>query len=177
MKNYKIFYKEAKGNLPHIYCDMDGVLTDFVLAAKKATGQNWEGMRHGQDWESIKNTQNFWSKMPWMKDGKRLWGFIDKYNPSILSAAVKDNQDPNCKPGKMRWISGNLKLNKSARINLVNRVQKQDYTMIGHSGKREQAVLIDDYPKNIKEWTAKGGIGILHTSASNTIRQLKRIGY
>jgi hypothetical protein len=40
MKNYKIFYKEAKGNLPHIYCDMDGVLTDFVKAAKKATGQN-----------------------------------------------------------------------------------------------------------------------------------------
>ena len=60
----------------------------------------------------------------------------------------------------MRWISGNLKLNNSARINLVNRSQKQDYTMTGHSGKREQAVLIDDYPKNIKEWTAKGGIGI-----------------
>ena len=86
----------------------------------------------------------------------RLWGFISKYNPSILSAAVKNNQDPNCKPGKLRWISGNLKLNNSARINLVNRVQKQDYTMIGHSGNREQAVLIDDYPKNIKEWTAKG---------------------
>ena len=177
MKNYRGFYKEAKGNLPHIYCDMDGVLTDFVLAAKRATGQNWEGMRHGQDWESIKNTQNFWSDMPWMKDGKRLWGYINKHNPSILSAAVKNNQDPNCKPGKMRWISGNLKLNNSARINLVNRSQKQDYTMIGHSGKREQAVLIDDYPKNITEWTAKGGIGILHTSASSTIRQLKKIGY
>ena len=74
MKNYKIFYKEAKGNLPHIYCDMDGVLTDFVKAAKKATGQNWEGMRHGQDWESIKNTNNFWSNMPWMPGGKKLWG-------------------------------------------------------------------------------------------------------
>ena len=107
MKNYKNFYKEAKGNLPHIYCDMDGVLSDFVLAAKKATGQDWEGMRHGQDWDSIKNTKNFWSNMPWMKDGKRLWGFINKHNPSILSAAVKNNQDPNCKPGKMRWISGN----------------------------------------------------------------------
>ena len=42
MKNYRGFYREAKGNLPHIYCDMDGVLTDFVLAAKRATGQNWE---------------------------------------------------------------------------------------------------------------------------------------
>ena len=78
MKNYRGFYKEAKGNLPHIYCDMDGVLTDFVLAAKKATGQNWEGMRHGQDWDSIKNTKNFWSDMPWMRDGKKLWGYIKK---------------------------------------------------------------------------------------------------
>ena len=76
MKNYKGFYREAKGNLPHIYCDMDGVLTDFVLAAKKATGQNWEGMRHGQDWDSIKNTKNFWSNMPWMRDGKKLWGVL-----------------------------------------------------------------------------------------------------
>jgi hypothetical protein len=59
----------------------------------------------------------------------------------------------------------------------VNRSQKQDYTMVGHSGKREQAVLIDDYPKNIKEWTAKGGIGILHTNTSSTIRQLKKIGF
>ena len=177
MKNYKIFYKEAKGNLPRIYCDMDGVLTDFVKAASKATGQNWEGMRHGQDWDSIKNTPNFWSNMPWMPGGKQLWGYIKKHNPHILSASVKNNADPNCKPGKLRWISSNLKLNNSARINLVNRVQKQDYTMIGNSGKREQAVLIDDYPKNIKEWTAKGGIGILHTSASNTIRQLKKIGY
>ena len=134
MKNYKIFYKEAKGNLPHIYCDMDGVLTDFVLAAKRATGQKWDGMRHGQDWESIKNTRNFWSNMPWMPGGKQLWRFINNYNPSILSAAVKNNQDPNCKPGKLRWISGNLKLNNSERINLVNRSQNQDYTMIGHSG-------------------------------------------
>ena len=94
MKNYKGFYREAKGNLPHIYCDMDGVLTDFVLAAKKATGQDWEGMRHGQDWNSIKDTPNFWSNMPWMKDGKRLWGYINKYNPSILSAAVKEQPRP-----------------------------------------------------------------------------------
>ena len=49
--------------------------------------------------------------------------------------------------------------------------------MEGHSGKMERAVLIDDYPKNITEWTAKGGIGILTTSGSSTIRQLKRMGY
>ena len=34
MKQYIKFYKEAKGELPRIYCDMDGVICDFVLAAK-----------------------------------------------------------------------------------------------------------------------------------------------
>ena len=177
MRDYKEFYREAKGDKPRIYCDMDGVLCDFIVQAKKATGVIFTQDKAKEHWEVIKKFPKFWSDMPWMRDGKQLWGYIKKHNPHILSASVKNNADPNCKPRKLRWISGNLKLNNSARINLVNRVQKQDYTMIGHSGKREQAVLIDDYPKNIKEWTAKGGIGILHTSASSTIRQLKRIGY
>jgi len=43
--------------------------------------------------------------------------------------------------------------------------------------KRQPAILIDDYPKNVDQFKAAGGIGILHTSASNTISQLKRLGF
>jgi hypothetical protein len=50
MRDYKEFYREAKGDMPRIYVDMDGVLCDFVLAAKRATGQDWTGLRSGQDW-------------------------------------------------------------------------------------------------------------------------------
>ena len=161
MKEYRNFYIEAKkSNLPHIYCDMDGVLTDFVKAANKVTGLDWEGLRTNQDWDTIRDTPNFWANMPWKGDGKKLW-----------------RQDPNCKPGKYRWLSKNLGLNNSARINLVRRKQKQDYVRVNHSGKMGVAVLIDDYPKNITEWTAKGGIGILHTNTSSTISALKRLGF
>ena len=73
MRDYKELYREAKGDMPRIYVDMDGVLCDFVLAAKRATGQNWVGLRSNQDWESIKNTKNFWANMPWTRDGKQLW--------------------------------------------------------------------------------------------------------
>ena len=177
MKGYKKFYNEAKGNLPPLYCDMDGVLTDFVYAAGKATGLDWEGLRTNQDWDSIRDTRNFWANMPWNPGGKQLWNYIKNYHPSILSASVEAQQDPNCKPGKMRWLSKNLGLNNSARINLVRRKQKQDYAIASRMGKREPAVLIDDYPKNIREWTAKGGIGILHTSTSSTISQLKKNGF
>ena len=178
MKDYRNFHIEAKrSNLPFIFCDMDGVLTDFVKAANKATGLNWEGLRTNQDWDSIRDTRNFWANMPWNTGGKQLWNYIKKYHPSILSASVEAQQDPNCKPGKLRWLSKNLRLNNSARINLVRRSQKQDYVRVNRGGKIEVAVLIDDYPKNIREWTAKGGIGILHTNTSSTISQLKRLGF
>jgi len=49
MRDYKEFYREAKGDMPRIYVDMDGVLCDFVLAAKRATGQDWTGLRSGQE--------------------------------------------------------------------------------------------------------------------------------
>jgi hypothetical protein len=43
-------------------------------------------------------------------------------------------------------------------------------------GKRP-AILIDDFPKNVQQFKTAGGIGILHTTTSNTISQLKRIGF
>jgi hypothetical protein len=38
------------------------------------------------------------------------------------------------------------------------------------------AILIDDQPKSIDPFIAAGGIGILHTSAANTIKELKKLG-
>ena len=39
----------------------------------------------------------------------------------------------------------------------------------------EGSVLIDDRQKNIDHWVENGGIGILHTSAENTIKELKAL--
>ena len=36
---------------------------------------------------------------------------------------------------------------------------------------------LDDYIKNIHEWEAMGGIGVHHTSPSNTLAELKRLGF
>ena len=39
----------------------------------------------------------------------------------------------------------------------------------------EGSVLIDDRKKNIDAWESAGGIGILHTSAKETIETLKEL--
>ena len=49
--------------------------------------------------------------------------------------------------------------------------------MKGSDTIKKPAILIDDYPKNVDQFKAAGGIGILHISASNTISQLKRLGF
>ena len=73
----------------------------------------------------------------------------------------------------MKWLSQRTDFKRS-KIHLVMRSQKQAFAKDTDG---EPNVLIDDYIKNIKEWEAKGGIGIHHTSVPKTINDLKRLGF
>ena len=96
---------------------------------------------------------------------------IIKYDAHILSAF--SGKDPNSKSGKMKWLSKNANF-KRANIHLVSREQKQAFAK---NTQGEPNVLIDDYIKNVKEWEAKGGIGIHHTTVPKTLSELKRLGF
>ena len=155
---------------------MDGVLCDFKSQAEKVVGVNinkWMNMSKLDKWKPFVDKKDFWSTLPWMSGGKQLWSYIKKYNPDILSAHVEEVRDPTCIPGKLLWAKRNLGLPNN-RINLVRRFQKKDYAQTGY---RSPAGLIDDYEKNASEFTRRGGIGIYHTSTSNTIKQLKKLGF
>ena len=158
-----------------IYCDMDGVLCDFAKGVEKVIGKSisqWSYGSKSEKWDKIKATPKFWHTLPWENGGKQLWSFILKHKPHILSAYVEESFDPNCIPGKSHWARTNLGV-APGNINLVKRVQKQNYAKVAG----QPAILIDDYKKNTDQFTAKGGIGIHHTSTANTIRQLKKLGF
>ena len=70
-------------------------------------------------------------------------------------------------PGKFVGIAGQSGSGKSTLMKLLPRLYELD------RGK----ILIDDYDKNIREWEAKGGIGIHHTDVGKTISELKRLGF
>ena len=55
----------------------------------------------------------------------------------------------------------------------MNRSLKREYATTNG----QPNVLIDDHIKNIKEWQAAGGIGILHQGAISTIQKLKKMGF
>ena len=170
MKNLMEVMKVSKDDLPAIYCDMDEVLCAFLKGAKKAIGGDFPSEDKDKRWKLISQTKDFWANLDWMPGAERLHDFITRYDAYILSAY--SNRDRNSKVGKMKWLKKNTKF-KRANIHLVMRSEKQIYAMT--DGKPN--VLIDDYMKNIKEWEAKGGIGIHHTNVGKTISELKKLGF
>ena len=163
---------ESVEDLPTIYCDMDMVLCDFLKGAEEISGVPFPKAEKGTKWTKISAKKDFRETLEWMPGAKRMWSFIDKYESHILSAY--STKDANSRKGKMIWLRKNAKLTKKSRIHLVMREDKQKYAMTT-DGKPN--LLIDDYIKNVNEWKAKGGIGVHHTSPSNTIAELKRLGF
>ena len=152
-----------------IYCDMDGVLCDFNKRFEQFSGMSpkeYES-KYGTKkfWELINDKvgASFWEKMPWMPEGKQLWDYIKQYNPILLSAPSSHYSS---RYGKKLWVKENL---SGTKLILAQRANKQDY-----SGKNR--ILIDDMSKTIDEWNSKRGIGILFTSTSQTINELKELG-
>jgi hydroxymethylpyrimidine pyrophosphatase-like HAD family hydrolase len=159
-------------NTKRIYLDMDGVLFDFVKNIEKTTGltiNQWTKLGRKERWDPIIAKKNFWSNGPWLNEGKKLFNYVRKFNPHILSAYVEHAHDPNCIPGKMAWAQKNTGISRQ-NINLVMRSQKKNFA-------NKNSILIDDYEKNTNEFSRAGGTGITFKTASQTISELKKLGF
>mgnify|MGYP003674611029 CR=1 FL=1 len=150
-----------------IYCDMDGVLVDFESGYEKLTGIDLKGeYRPGVEdfWKPIEQAGvKYWASLKWMPDGKQLWSYIKPYTPELLSAPSKSESS---KIGKYVWVKNNL---PGTKLILRYASRKKELAT-------SESILIDDRQVNIDQWEAAGGIGILHTSADNTIQQLQKLG-
>lgn len=165
---YNRIIEEIRPTKYTLYCDMDGVLVDFEKRFEDLTDLSPNAFRdkYGLDefWKKIDDDGvRFWVGMDWMPDGKQLWDYIKPNVYSLLSSPSYDNSS---RLGKRLWVKKNI---PGTKLILAARKNKQDYSEKG-------AILIDDLKPTIDEWNAKGGIGILHTSAASTIEQLKKLG-
>ena len=160
------FLNEEKDYI--IYLDMDGVLVDFEKAFKKIDGRTTTEVEKEGDsvfWEHVKKGGlKFWSMMPWMNDGRKLWNYVKNMNVSILSSPARAL--PDSRKGKEIWVY--QALNPKPKLILKRAREKQEYA-------KPNAILIDDKKKNIDRWNAAGGIGIWHKSTNKTIKELNNI--
>ena len=140
---------------------MDGVLVDFDKAYFDLTGEKASFNTDPKKfWEPInKAGASFWIKMKWMPDGKQLWNYIKPYNPELLSAP---SYQESSRIGKRVWVKRNT---PGTKLILRQAERKQEFAT-------PNAILIDDRADNIQRWNNAGGIGIHHTSAESTIKQL-----
>jgi len=164
--------KEEEKELPKIFCDMDSVLTDWNQAFEDISNgvdaQTYE-KKNGKNsyWPLIaKEGEKFWSSMSWTKDGKQLWNFIKKYNPTILSSPTRDKAGhQSCMDGKKKWLKREL-----PGVPYIITNDKHKYA-------NKDSILIDDYIDKIKLWKGSGGIPVHHKNTKDTIKQLKEIGF
>jgi hypothetical protein len=156
---------EAEEKKPYkIYCDMDGVLVDFDRGYFELTGEKASfGTDPEKFWAPItKAGAAFWIKLQWMPDGRELWNFIKSYSPVLLSAPSRQESS---KIGKFTWVKRNI---PGTKLILRAADRKQEFAT-------PNSILIDDRADNIQRWNDAGGIGIHHTSAESTIKQLEDI--
>lgn len=166
----KNLFKEEMAKAYTIYCDMDGVLCDFDKRFEQVSGgispRQYEE-QNGKEafWDLIDNQTGikFWVGIPWMPNGKQLWDYIKKYNPTLLSAPSRNNES---RLGKRLWVKNNI---PGTKLVLASAQNKPNY-----SGTNR--ILIDDRPDTIQKWNAEGGIGILFKSTAQTIEDLQKLG-
>ena len=169
MITFREFKKLNKNNII-IFCDMDGVLVDFMGGIAKHLGKKTveQGDIDKVLLSGVGTSKGWWVSLEPMHDAKTLWKYISQYDIQILSACPSICKDDKAvMDGKKAWVKKHLRPSPS-KVNIVQRRDKKNFA-------RPNNVLIDDHKKNIKEWKSAGGIGILHKSTSNTIKQLKKL--
>jgi len=186
-KTFESFQSEKKDNEYTIFCDMDGVLTNFEKRfeeldsnTEKLSPSEYDS-KHGQYtmWGLIDGGGvEYWSQMEWMHDGQKLWQWLLPYSPKILSAP---SRNPTSAEGKLIWVKNNLNIKQN--FYTVNaRKWKPHYKIIFNSQKHlfvrdKYDILIDDTQSKIDAWKAAGGTAILHKNTDNTIKELKKLLY
>jgi len=171
-----------------IYCDMDGVLTDFEKRFKDKVNEvgpqyykksDIAKVDKPKDFEKIFGREEFWKLidqyvgvsfwvgMDWMSRGRELWNFISPYQPKLLTSPSRDNSS---RLGKNLWVRNQL--NPKPKVIFAYSADKQNYA-------NPNSILIDDKKSNIEEWISQGGIAfrVKNGNIGPALQGLKELGY
>lgn len=159
-----------------LYLDLDGVFANFIKRARELLGREYDPRsRTPADeeffWKKVtaahKRGEEFWSRMEMLPNAIKLWEYTKKYRPIFLTSIGISGASLDAERQKKQWVRkhfGNYKV-----IVVGGASKKTKYAA-------KNAILIDDTPKNITQWNATGGIGILHKSPNDSIKELKKLG-
>ena len=159
-----------------LFLDLDGVLADFdggveqILGIKpnRSAPKAPPGM-----WEAIDAHPDFFGQLDVLAEAPTLVDFCMPYYPVVLTGLPDSHRDLVSRQ-KVRWVAERispalpvLTCSSKDKINVARGVIPEGVT----------PVLVDDWTKYRHVWEEGGGIFILHTSAQDSIRQLRELGF
>ena len=150
---------------PPIFCDLDGVFTDFERGVKRVLGKSPHSIHPKILWSNLTQIPNFYTNLPWMQDGRDFWETIRILEPIILTGVPYGSWAEN---QKREWV--NRELGEEVQVITCHNKDKYKCCLV------PDAILIDDQVTNRELWERSGGIFILHKSAADTISQLQNHG-
>jgi len=185
--------KEKQAFPYEIYCDMDGVLVDLFengvyLEAKdpklcknleKIIKMRWKWSKDHKNpeiqealvWirQLLGNNRSFWANLRPLPGILPFWTYLNSLGTVKILSHPWDTASAE---GKRDWIKKYLIPSpKDEDIFLPLDGKKE----IWATNNNKPCILIDDFPTYTEKWEENGGIAVLHTSNTNTIKCLEDI--
>ena len=99
-----------------IYCDLDGCLVNFEKGVQVLLNKPTSNLDKRTMWDQISQVPNWFEKLEWTMDGKRLWRSIQHLNPDILTG-VPDIESS--RVDKLNWCMRELDLNDANHVDMA----------------------------------------------------------
>ncbi|CAB4162537.1 hypothetical protein UFOVP787_56 [uncultured Caudovirales phage] len=150
-----------------LFLDCDGVLANFDKKAEEVMGMPSrkfeEEFGAKEFWKRIYSVPDFFFILEPMPDAYDLVGAVRHLNPIILTGKPSDNKGFDGTEQKLRW--------RDKCFPDLEMIVCPSRDKIKHA--KPGDVIVDDWEKWRHLWIEGGGIWVMHTSAEDSIRQLK----
>ena len=147
-----------------LYLDMDGVLCNFDKAYRRYDPEKVDRTR----FRDAVMTYKIFEDLEFMPDAQELLNYVCKLNTVTIEILTSMGtfdivQGNEAKSQKLKWLDT---WNIPYKANFVrSKEEKSNFA-------NENTILVDDSTGCVRPFNAKGGHGILHTSASDSIQQI-----
>lgn len=150
-----------------LFLDLDGVLADFDSRFKEHHGKFFREFEDEEAWKRLIEIPDFWLNLDPMEDAFDLWDNLKEMGlPVILLSSPGSHDEKRARFQKRLWV--NKHLGEDVPLIMCKAKDKQRFS-------DRDRVLIDDMERNVGQWRQRGGHGIIHTSAKDTLEQLALI--
>ena len=172
----------------YLYIDMDDVLVHLNVKIAESLGMStdemyskWKrgaydasaafGVSSEEIWSIAFREKDFWGDLPAYSWAKDLWNTCNNLGPSyILTAPIYSVPElvPICLSGKIKWLH-----------RFTDNPKFENYVITRHKSHcaKWNHILIDDREKNINEFEAAGGVGVLFPAIGNKLHEHRKEAY